>query len=308
MKTEKVRIHEILDNLFLVDLDQDLEGFRQFVSSWIYRLAGQIIIIDPGPSSTIPILLKALHELKISRIDYILLTHIHIDHAGGTGLLVTRYPQVKVNCHPKGIPHMIDPQKLWEGSRQVLGKIAEAYGLVTPVSPANISWQQRMMINGTEIKAIETPGHASHHVCYSAGDLLFAGEVAGVNVPLADGDYLRIATPPLFDYEIYKRSLFRASKIEARYLCFGHYGMRRDLKQVFNRAFEQLEIWMRIIKKQIKNNSIGKEDSVLEELLERDRSISHFSRLPADIQKREKFFCLNSIRGISGYQERKKSK
>ena len=242
-------VTEILPNLYLVDLDQKIEGYRKFISSWIYFANGLTIVVDPGPSSTIPTLQKALNQFEIKTIDYILLTHVHIDHAGGTGLLLEKYPKAKINCHPKGIPHMIDPQQLWEGSRKVLGNVAEAFGPIAPIPANNISWQPMIKENDLLMNVFETPGHASHHVCYQIGDILFAGEVCGVNVPVEEGDYLRIATPPRFIYEIYRNSLISASKIDANHICFGHYGYRTDLSHVFNLGLNQLETWVRIVRR-----------------------------------------------------------
>ena len=77
--------HEPMKDLYIVDLDQPLEGFYNFLNSWVYRRDGLTILVDPGPRSTIPVLVKALKDLDIKKLDYILLTHIHIDHAGGAG-------------------------------------------------------------------------------------------------------------------------------------------------------------------------------------------------------------------------------
>lgn len=94
-------IHKPLENLYIVDLDQPLEGFYTFLNSWVYRQDGLTIAVDPGPRSTIPVLVEALKQLKVEKLDYILLTHIHIDHAGGTGLLVKHFQEARVICHPK---------------------------------------------------------------------------------------------------------------------------------------------------------------------------------------------------------------
>src|SRR6056297_1613601 len=112
-------------NLTCIDLDQpDHEGFRRFISSWLHRDKRLGFLVDPGPLSTIPHLLAELDKAGVERLDLILLTHIHIDHAGGTGALLDRYPEAKVVCHPDGIPHMIDPAQLWQGSLKVLGDLA----------------------------------------------------------------------------------------------------------------------------------------------------------------------------------------
>lgn len=301
MSKNPVKINEVLPHLFLVDLDQEPRGFRQFINAWIYRRNGVTLVIDPGPSSTIPVLYRALQELGIQKVDYILLTHIHIDHAGGTGALLRHYPETKVNCHPKGLSHLADPQKLWAGSLKVLGSLAEAYGKIPAVPEQNLSWNEQLEIGGLTIDAIETPGHASHHVCYQIGDLLFAGEVAGVNAPCAEGDYLRIATPPPFYYEVYENSLLKAATIKAQHVFFGHYGMRSDGSHIFNMARQQLEIWMRVI---AENRSTADAQSIFKKLLEEDPSLQHFFDLPEDIQERESYFCLNSIRGMLDYFEK----
>lgn len=301
MLQNSVNINQVLPNLFLIDLDQKPRGFRQFISAWIYRHQDVTLVIDPGPSVTIPVLHRALKELGVQRLDYILLTHIHIDHAGGTGALLRHYPGTKVNCHPKGINHLADPQKLWEGSLKVLGSLAEAYGKIPAVPQKNLSWNGHLEIGGLMIEAIETPGHASHHVCYHIGDLLFAGEVAGVNIPVTGGDYLRIATPPPFYYEVYQNSLLRAAKIKARHICFGHYGIRSDGRHIFDQARQQLELWMHVISE---NKNTSDVQVIFKKLLEEDPSLQHFHNFPEDIQERESYFCLNSIRGILSYFEK----
>ena len=107
-----------------------------------------------------------------------MLYEVITDHAGGAGALLDIYPDACVICHPDGIAHMVDPEKLWEGSLKVLGKTAEAYGKIVPVPPGKIAFSEQLA-NGL-LRAFPTPGHAPHHCCYLIDDLLFAGEVAGV--------------------------------------------------------------------------------------------------------------------------------
>lgn len=299
---QRSHIHAFRHNLHLVDLDQTLTGYRQFISSWIYQHNGQTFVIDPGPRSTIPKLVQALNQLDIHHIDFILLTHIHIDHAGGTGVLSEHFPDAEVISHPKGIKHMIEPTKLWEGSLKVLGKVARAYGSIAPVPEHKIGYSERLPDPGIEI--IESPGHASHHICYRVEDILFAGEVAGVRIPNPNGpDLLRIATPPVFIYEIYKDSLDRVSQSDADTMCFGHYGLCNDLERVFESAQAQLALWMEIVQKHFnpEADTAKAENRIYQEIMERDPSIKGFDQLPSDIREREKYFCRNSIRGIYQY-------
>jgi len=299
-------IHQKTDFLYLVDLDQNLPGFRNFISCWIYKKNKQTLLIDPGPTSSIPVLEKALNELAVSRIDYILLTHIHIDHAGGTGLLLANYPEAKVLCHPKGIPHMINPDKLWTGSLKVLGKIAETYKKIIPVPQENIFFKNSIN-DAVKIEVIETPGHAMHHLNYLIGDYLFAGEVAGVHYPLEQGFYLRIATPPRFIYEIYRDSLYKAASLKSRAICFGHYGMLTNTKQVFDAAKEQLELWTRTTYRHYQKSTLVKAEHVFEEILATDLYLKAYEKLDPDIQDREKYFAINSINGMMEYLGRSKS-
>jgi len=296
-----MHIHQKSEHLFLVDLDQEIEGFRQFISAWVYQGHKRTILIDPGPASTIPILKEALRELRVNWLDYILLTHVHIDHAGGTGLLMSQYPEARVACHPKGIPHMINPEKLWQGSLNVLGKVAETYGSIVPIRENLISYPEQIEKGSLKVEIFETPGHAPHHLSYLVDGVLFAGEVAGVNITMEDDFYLRIATPPKFIYEVYKKSLYKASNLDCDKICFGHYDMREDVQNVFGRAKDQLELWMETTRRHFEKNKKTNAEEVFSELLETDRCIQAFQKLEKDIQKREEYFSLNSINGMLDY-------
>jgi glyoxylase-like metal-dependent hydrolase (beta-lactamase superfamily II) len=297
--------HEPMKNLYIVDLDQPLEGFYNFLNSWIYRQDGLTVLVDPGPRSTIPVLVEALKELDVKKLDYILLTHIHIDHAGGAGLLVDYYPDAMVICHPKGIRHMIDPAKLWEGSRSFLGKVADVYGGIAAIPERNISYKNPIEAGGFTIDIFETPGHAPSHLCYQIGNLLFLGEAAGINYPLDQGLYLRIATPPPFIYEIYRNSLERAASLNVSHVCFGHYGYRQDVKNIFDTALNQLDNWLATVEKHHRMESEPFEESVYADLLKNDRGLSTYGTLPKDVQSREKIFSVNSIKGMRDYLQNK---
>jgi glyoxylase-like metal-dependent hydrolase (beta-lactamase superfamily II) len=294
-------IHNILDNLSLVDLDQPLEGFRNFIGCWIYQVEGTVILVDPGPRSTVPVLLNALKTKGVGKIDYILLTHVHVDHAGGAGLLLSDFPEAKVICHPHGIRHMVDPKKLWENSKKVLGHVAETYGEIAAIPERNIGYQDFIPAGKTNICVLQTPGHAPHHLSFKIGPILFAGEVAGVHYPLQEGLYLRLVTPPVFEYEIFKASLEKVSTLNISHICFGHYGHRCEVKEVFETALHQLDNWLAIVEKHLRQGSEPFEEKVFANLLENDRGLSYYTALPADIQSREKYFSMNSIKGMREY-------
>ncbi|MGD9898758.1 MAG: MBL fold metallo-hydrolase [Calditrichaceae bacterium] len=300
-------IQNPLKNLHQIDLDQSLRGYHKFINCWLYRENDITIVVDPGPRSSFPVLKKALESLDVKRIDYILLTHIHIDHAGCTGLLLNEYPTAKVICHPRGIPHMINPSDLWEGSLKILGKLAEVYGEIAPVNTDKISFLPQINDRGVSVDVYETPGHASHHMCYRIGDILFAGEAAGVNVPAGDPEYLRIATPPVFKYDIYQTSLDKAASIPAKYVCFGHYGISDNPESVFERARFQMFLWIKIVERHFQRKSKNFYETVFNELLISDPSIAAYPSLPEDIREREKYFAFNSIKGMYEYFKKQHS-
>ena len=168
-----------LANLKCIDLDMPNEpGFRNFMNAWLCSDRQMTFLVDPGPLATLPQLLQGLEDCQVETLDYILLTHIHIDHAGATGAVLEHFPEARVICHPDGIAHLVNPAKLWAGSRKVLGRLADAYGEILAVPEKQIGFAEE--IGSPRLRAFLTPGHAPHHCCYLFDDLLFAGEVAAV--------------------------------------------------------------------------------------------------------------------------------
>jgi glyoxylase-like metal-dependent hydrolase (beta-lactamase superfamily II) len=289
-----------LDDLVCIDLDQPkLEGFRKFLSSWLCRGEGKTFLVDPGPFSTIPHLLNELRRHNVERLDYVLLTHIHIDHAGGTGELLKTFPEARVICHPDGVKHMIAPEKLWRGSLKVLGEVAEAYGEILPVPADKIGFEEE--VGGTGLRAFLTPGHAAHHVCYLMGDLLFGGEVAGVRCELPEGIYMRPATPPRFILEVALGSLDRMLALRPRRLVFGHYGLVETAMEHLRIGRNQLLLWVQGVAATSDVEESRREEAFFEWLLARDKRFSNIQRLDADIYARERIFLGNTLRGMSDY-------
>ncbi|MCX7982135.1 MAG: MBL fold metallo-hydrolase [Syntrophales bacterium] len=287
-------VHDCGDGLFLIDLELPRTGFRRFISAWLYLAGHNALIVDCGPAATYENLKDALSALSVTKIDYILLTHIHLDHAGAIGLLVSDFPS-RVICHPAGIPHLVSPEKLEEATRRVLGDLAFAYGSVKPVPMDVFEVSTDFVLNDLKVRALDTPGHAPHHYCYLVNDILFAGEICGVSYPI-EGGYLRPATPPPFRYDAYRSSLEKLLTLPARLLCFGHYGCYPHSPELLKAAAQQLDLWVKTI---TKDEGRKEWERYFEDLLSIDPLISRFFSLPADVQEREKFFIANSIQGIA---------
>lgn len=289
-----------LENLVCIDLDiTALEGFRKFISSWYFQGDGFSLLVDPGPLSTIPRLCAELRRRGVNRLDYVLLTHIHIDHAGGTGALLKEFPEAMVICHQDGIRHMVAPQKLWEGSRKVLGAVAEAYGEIVPVPEDRICFEEN--VGRTGIRTFLTPGHAQHHCSYQLDDFLFAGEVAGVRCELDEGIYLRPATPPRFILEVALESLDRVIALAPRAMAFAHYGFVDHAPEYLRIARQQLLLWVRGVAETFSVASSEREAAIASWLLARDEHYRNIGNLPKDIQVRERNFFGNTLRGMIEY-------
>jgi glyoxylase-like metal-dependent hydrolase (beta-lactamase superfamily II) len=289
-----------LCNLVCIDLDQPtLEGFREFISAWLYQGDGFTLLVDPGPLSTIPYLLRELRRQGVEHIDYVLLTHIHIDHAGGTGALLREFPEARVICHPEGIRHLISPEKLWKGSRKVLGALAEAYGEIVPVPQEKIGFEEE--IGACGVCAFLTPGHAQHHCCYLLGDLLFAGEVAGVRSEVPKGIYMRPATPPRFLLEVALDSIDRMIALAPRRMVFAHYGLVDNALEHLQIGRRQLILWVQGVAAIMAVPEARREEVFFTWLLEQDEVYRNITQLPSEIFARERIFLGNTLRGMMEY-------
>lgn len=288
----------------LVDLPLSRPGFRRFVSAWLLRdtARDRTYIVDPGPPSTWPLLRDAVHSKGNGRVDAVLVTHVHIDHAGASGLVVREFGAL-VAAPEKGVPHLLDPSALWKGSRQTLGETALLYGEPPPV-PAEKILSIDSLPKG--FFAVDTPGHAAHHQSFLFDDdgvlTLFAGEAAGVYL---EGEepfpYLRPATPPRFFPDVTLASLDRLLERGCSRICYGHYGAAEGAREMLTFAKEQLLFWKDVILGLLRNTADpGNEEFFLEELLERDPFLAAWRRMDHDIRERERMFLCNSIRGYLG--------
>jgi glyoxylase-like metal-dependent hydrolase (beta-lactamase superfamily II) len=304
--------------LDLIDLDQELPGQRRFISCWVSRSESGTFIVDPGPPATADHLIGRLEDLGVTELDLILLTHIHLDHGGATARVLERWPAARVLCHPRGRPHLVDPERLWAGSRQVLGHKAEVYGRPRPVAEAALN--EEVGDPGRGIVAVETPGHAAHHLAFLHQGNLFAGEAAGTFSSLGLGPdsedfYLRPATPPRFLLPVATGSLGRLLALDPvpGRICFAHHGQfAGDVTGLLETARGQLELWVTTIARWLDENTAGAvpdqgpdQENILPDLANvlqsADPRFARGVRLAADIQERERDFTRQTLRGMLGY-------
>src|SRR3954465_7783920 len=180
------------------------------------------LIVDPGPASSVDNLIDALGP-TVPRA--LLLTHIHLDHAGASGVLARRFPELQVYVHERGASHLVDPTKLLESAGRLYGDdMDRLWGEVAPVPEDRIH-----TLSGGEtvdgFRVAYTPGHASHHVSYlheESGDA-YVGDVAGVRIQPSDFT-IAPTPPPDIDLEAWERSLDRVAQWGPRRLCLTHFG------------------------------------------------------------------------------------
>jgi glyoxylase-like metal-dependent hydrolase (beta-lactamase superfamily II) len=296
------KTQKIADDLFLIPLNLPGTGFTAFISAWLYR-GEKTFLVDVGPSTTATNLLSALQELNVGHLDYILLTHIHLDHAGAIGQIADAFRQTPIICHEAGIPHLIEPSKLWEVTQKLLGPMALAYGPIQPVVGDRLSNAKNFQ---TEyVTPIITPGHATHHVSYQTEKYLFAGEAGGVYMSLPQNKfYLRPATPPKFFLNIALQSVDRLIACQPEKICYGHFGINARAVRMLEVHRSQLLFWETLIKDEIQSCSAKDRTAACQKrLLKNDPLLANFDQLPTDVQARERYFFQNSINGYLGYLE-----
>ena len=296
-------VHHFGPHLFLIVLTPPISGFQDFIGAWLVVGPEAVYLVDVGPAATADPLIDAITALGVDRLDYICLTHIHIDHAGAVGHLVRQFPGTPVVCHPKGIPHIVDPERLWQGTVKTLGDTGRAYGHMLPVDPSLIATESQLA--SAPFQLLDTPGHSPHHYAISANCCLFAGEAGGVCLPLSSGDiYLRPATPPRFFLETSLSSIDRLMATRPETLCYGHFGMREDGMRMLERHRKQLLFWEKRLAAEAAGGGMESADFAnrwVDLLLAEDPLLHGFSQLAQEVQVRERGFLRNSVRGFAGY-------
>src|SRR5688572_1166141 len=211
-------------------IDLQFRGSPRVIATALLNGPDGLTLIDPGPTSCLPALEAGLRDrgLSLREVRTLLLTHVHLDHAGATGTIVERVPDIRVYVHERGATHMIDPEKLLASVTRLYGDQMDAiWGAFQPVPASQVTalaGGERLEIGSTSIRVAYTPGHAKHHVSYldERSGTAYVGDTGGIRVT---GDYLLAPTPPPdIDIEAWQESVNTIDAWQPVALFLTHFG------------------------------------------------------------------------------------
>jgi glyoxylase-like metal-dependent hydrolase (beta-lactamase superfamily II) len=292
-------VQNITPDLTLLSTRPPLPGFEDFVGS--YLLCGaKKALIDVGPKVAIPGLLTALSQAGVSpdEIDYIILTHIHMDHAGGIGQAVKEFNNARVIAHSRAYNHLINPAVLWEASQATLGRLALKYGMIEPVPAERIIVAEDGMKldlgKGLVPEIYLTPGHAPHHLSIfdRKDSILLAGDMAGVYT----NGFLRPGTPPPFRLQEFLASVDKMIALQPLKLGYAHFGCYDNAIARLQAVRVQTQLWYEIAQIGVKDGKTAEE--IFRLILAKDKTIEKMNTLETATYQREYSITLNTINGL----------
>ena len=242
-------IEDLGDDVFAIDTQ--MAGHTGITSSYLIR-GSRPCLVETGTALSAPVVIDALATLGVSAKDLssIVVTHIHLDHAGGVGDMAAAFPNAQVVVHERGARHLADPSKLVASAQRVFGSnMDRLFGILLPTPAARLTTLGDKgfldLGDGRRLDTFHNPGHASHHVALvdsETGDL-YTGDAAGVFVP--DTEEVRPATPPPdFDLSLALDSLAKMRAAKPTRLLFSHFGAVTDVDRVFADSEAELHYWV----------------------------------------------------------------
>ncbi len=269
MAGDKTLAIQLEDDLWL--LDTMFRGERGVIASYLLTGEHEIALVDVGSAASLETLLDAVRAAGVApeAITHLLLTHVHLDHAGASGALVRRLPHARVFVHRIGAPHLLDPSRLVRSAARIYGeRMYELWGNMEPVPTGRLSELDdgdEVRIGERVLRVLYTPGHAIHHVAYfdARRRAVFAGDVAGVR--LQDIEYVRPPTPPPdLNLEDWYASIERLERLDPSVLYLAHFGPSRQTASHLNGLRRSLAQWGKLLLPGIRAQA---SDEALERLL-----------------------------------------
>jgi glyoxylase-like metal-dependent hydrolase (beta-lactamase superfamily II) len=244
-------VTEIDDGLWLIDVG--FQGRAQVVAAYLLAGDDELALIETGPASTLTNLRAAVAHLgfDIDRLGGGVVTHIHLDHAGASGMLAAANPDFRLYVHPRGAPHMSDPGKLIASATRIYGdQMDELWGEMRPIPEHQIiplDDHQTLRLAGRDLQIVFTPGHASHHLAIldRATNGIFTGDVGAVRMP--GQDYICPPTPPPdLDRDLWVESISRLQAMQPERLYLTHFGVVSDASKHLERIIPAVDQFIQI--------------------------------------------------------------
>lgn len=237
-------------------IDTVAMGDSNTIAVYVVKGGRRTAVIDCGYASTYGNVMHGLRELGVepSRVDYLIPTHLHLDHAGAAGHLLRYMPRARVIAHEKAVPHLVDPTKLVESATNLFGeKLVQMYGKPLPIDENKITAvgaESHVDLGGATLTTLHAPGHAPHQisVLFEEEHLLFSADAVGMVFP-AFPTLLPTTPPPSFDPVKLVQTLEMLRQTDAKMLLVPHYGVRKDVNLVLDRTKEKTEEWVKDVRK-----------------------------------------------------------
>jgi len=223
-------------------LDLHFGGNERAIGVYLVETDDGPALFDCGPTSTLPRLKDALaeHGVGLGEVRHLLLSHIHLDHAGAAGTIVRRHPELTVWVSAIGAPHLVDPSRLEHSARRIYGDAFDPlWGELAPVPQQNVRIADGDVLGW---QAFPAPGHASHHVAYLRGGTLLAGDACGVRIQPARY-VLPVSPPPDVDVEGWHTTVADIRSRAPERLALVHFGVEDDVADHLGRLEEELDRW-----------------------------------------------------------------
>ena len=248
--SSKVNVMNVVDGISVIDSEY---YSKDFAAIYLLKQKNKVIIIETGTNYSVPNVKEALSQigLSFSDVSYVIPTHVHLDHAGGAGLLMMQCQNAALVVHPRGARHLIDPSKLVAGAKAVYGenKFKEYYGEIFPIDANRVIQAADNFIldfDGRELRFIDTPGHARHHFCIwdKATKSMFTGDTFGISYRDLDHQdelYILPSTSPVqFDPEALIQSINRIMEFKPERVCLTHFSAIKPTKKATNKLIESI--------------------------------------------------------------------
>ena len=248
-------------------VDVNFLGFPNIIATAVLHGPGGAALIDPGPTTSLPNLETALDRggLRMEDVRQILLTHIHLDHAGAVGTIVESHPHIDVFVHERGAPHLADPAKLLSSASRLYGQDMERlWGEILAVPRDRLrvlQGSEQLEVAGRTLQVAYTPGHASHHVSYfePSSRIAFVGDTAGIR--RGTGQYVMPASPPPdVDLELWRVSEARILAWDPDTLFLTHFGPFNGARLHFQELMDRLVQWSQAARRLVSDQALAEEE------------------------------------------------